>query len=455
MARLGELLIAAQLLDAEQIERALRAQVMWGGRLGTNLVELGLLDLESITRALGRQHGLPAALARHFDKADPELQERLPPELAERWSAIPLFHVGPQKAKIAVAVLDPLPLTALAQIADALLCPRQAIIISVAAEMRVRYHLERVYGIARTARYLRSRGRNPSPFPNFDNIPVPIDSDVEVAVPIAVDESAHPTGRASVEEIAAAPEPPPPAEPAAESGPLQRESAEDIARLIDEAIAQATAVEPTEPVGRERRSYVRLLGDAPPPPASPATTTHTLARVAIKKVPASAPPPVEPARTLAATLAEAVRAIRRASHRDQIVALAIEAVQRFVPTVQAAVLLYVRGDVAISWKSFSRTCTPSGDLVVPLDSPGLVPTVVAKNAVARASAGELGAIDQALLRSIGELRGDLVIVPIAIADNVMGMIASATEPDAPIEGVEAVAGAAAVAFARLIRDASR
>ncbi|HEU4610799.1 MAG TPA: hypothetical protein VFS15_01930, partial [Kofleriaceae bacterium] len=143
MARLGELLVAARLLDQDQIERALQAQVVWGGRLGTNLIELGLLDLDGISRALGRQHGLPAALARHFDKADRELQDRLPEELAQRWSVVPLLHIGAEKKKIAVAVLDPLPADALAALADALLCDPSAIVVSVAAEMRVRYHLER------------------------------------------------------------------------------------------------------------------------------------------------------------------------------------------------------------------------------------------------------------------------------------------------------------------------
>src|SRR5689334_4440074 len=105
MARLGELLIAARLLDNEQIERALRAQVLWGGRLGTNLMELGLLDLDGISRALGRQHGVPSALERHFERANRELQERIPGELARRWSVVPLLYVGPHR-QIAIAVLD-------------------------------------------------------------------------------------------------------------------------------------------------------------------------------------------------------------------------------------------------------------------------------------------------------------------------------------------------------------
>src|SRR5688500_13816942 len=164
MARLGELLVAARLLDPEQIERALRAQVLWGGRLGTNLIELGLLDLDGISRALGRKHNLPSALARHFEKADRELQDRLPVDIARQWSVVPLLHVGAQK-KIAIAVLDPLPRQALRQLADAFLCTPASLVVSVAAEMRVRYHLERVYGIERAKRFLRSKGGSVTPFP--------------------------------------------------------------------------------------------------------------------------------------------------------------------------------------------------------------------------------------------------------------------------------------------------
>ena len=68
--RLGELLVQAGLLSRQQIEQALRGQVMWGGRLGTNLVELQLLDLDTLSRVLARQHALPAAFAVHFEAAD-------------------------------------------------------------------------------------------------------------------------------------------------------------------------------------------------------------------------------------------------------------------------------------------------------------------------------------------------------------------------------------------------
>src|SRR6266480_2000888 len=93
MARLGELLVVTKLLTPEQIDQALRAQVMWGGRLGTNLIELGYIDLDALSQALARQHKLPAALARHFEKADTELQKKLSPAFAEQFTTVPLMRV--------------------------------------------------------------------------------------------------------------------------------------------------------------------------------------------------------------------------------------------------------------------------------------------------------------------------------------------------------------------------
>src|SRR5258708_3881029 len=114
MARLGELLLAAGLVTADQVEQGLRAQIMWGGRLGTNLVELGHLELDDLARMLGRQHRIPAALTRHFDRADRAVQQRLPAAVAERYGVVPLFRAGTQKDRIALVSAVPLPKDALA-----------------------------------------------------------------------------------------------------------------------------------------------------------------------------------------------------------------------------------------------------------------------------------------------------------------------------------------------------
>src|SRR5258706_11596539 len=233
MARLGELLTAARLIDPEQVERALRAQVVWGGRLGTNLVELGAIDLEELGRALGRQHGMPAALARHFEKADPELQARLPRELAREHSVVPLLYIKKER-KTAIATRGPRPGAAIAQIAAAFACGPADVLVAVAPELRIRYHLERVYQLVRATRFLRTRKSTITPFPSFDNIPVPIDSDADLAVPIVVDETAHPTGRAPLVTDPTA------SDAVSQAAVPQPITVDDISALIEEAVAAVT-----------------------------------------------------------------------------------------------------------------------------------------------------------------------------------------------------------------------
>src|SRR5690606_25600709 len=136
-------------------EEALRAQVMWGGRLGTNLVELGYVKLDQVSGALGRQCGLPAALGSHFVKADRDLQNQLPVELAAKYECVPLQRAG---RRIVIASIAPLTDRAVALVAGQLDINRQMIVQSVAAEMRIRFHLERLYEVPRGQRFMRTRG---------------------------------------------------------------------------------------------------------------------------------------------------------------------------------------------------------------------------------------------------------------------------------------------------------
>ena len=59
--RLGTLLLSDYLVSQAELEEALEAQVVYGGRLGTNLVELGFVKEADLARVLGRQHHLPFA----------------------------------------------------------------------------------------------------------------------------------------------------------------------------------------------------------------------------------------------------------------------------------------------------------------------------------------------------------------------------------------------------------
>jgi hypothetical protein len=182
MPRIGELLVAAGLLTIEQVEQALRAQVLWGGRLGTNLVELHQLELDPLAKVLGRQYRLPAALARHFEKADPALQRMLAPDFADRFSCVPLLRMGPEQ-HVVIASIAPLSSRQLAIIAGELAVDVQRLLPAIAPELRIRYQLERVYQLRRAARYLRARGKTIPPFPAFQILPVQIDTELDLAAP--------------------------------------------------------------------------------------------------------------------------------------------------------------------------------------------------------------------------------------------------------------------------------
>lgn len=447
MPRLGELLVAAGLLTVEQVEQALRAQVMWGGRLGTNLIELHYLELDPLSKVLGHQYRLPAALARHFEKADPALQRLLPPELAEQFSCVPLLRMGPER-HVVIASPSPLPPRQLAVIAAALAVDVKQLVPAIAAELRIRYQLERVYGIRRAARFLRARGKSIPPFPHFQILPVPPDGELDLRSPVL------PT---STREMAVY-QPPlldapirPPASP--EAHDVVAPTTSDLDALaqhdtLEDDLAIPMAPIEDEATARQRRKYVQTIADMP---ASEPEHLASIARVAIRKVAAGSSPRV----MAGATFGEATRAIRRSTGRDRVADLVIDTLDRFTPACEAAILLVVRGATAIGWKGFQRAGSLRGEIAVPMEGDGLVPRAIELKVTLRKRCAELDPIDQLLLASLGQDTGDLVIVPIAIADKVMIVIAIAAAEDAPLASAESIAAAAGAAFARLIRDASR
>lgn len=150
--RLGELLVAQGLVARDQVDEALSRQILHGGRLGSNLVELRYLTMEDLARALGRQHRRPAALHGHFGKIDLAVANRLSPEMAASWHAVPLGRTGAAGDQIAIATTDPF--------SDDILFDCRAlfdaeIVEAITPELRLLYWLERIYGIERINRFKR------------------------------------------------------------------------------------------------------------------------------------------------------------------------------------------------------------------------------------------------------------------------------------------------------------
>ncbi len=503
MARLGELLVAAGLLTVEQVEQALRAQIMWGGRLGTNLIELGYLDLDALSLALGRQHRLPAALARHFDKVDRELQQQLSIDIAERFLVVPLVRVGPE-AKVVIASVLPLDRKPLAIIADELAIEPTQLVPSIAAELRIRYQLERIYKIPRSSRFMRSPGKSITPFPHFEiligpdsdpesqphDIQLPTDTAelvafeapaAETPAPILDTDLTIPVVAKRPPEDGAPEQLPTEAEPEIASPGFSLELDEELAlELEDETLpvrAERAETEASEPPAgmvvqdlddlsalatieedepevpavvandppSERRKYIRTIADAP----SSDSEHRTVGRISIRKV------AITIGHGAGKTLGEATRAIRRGTDRDRVAQLVMDTIFRFAPSCEAALMLVVRGEVAISWKGFVRSGATPPEIAVPMDQGGLVPRVVENNCVARQTATDLTSIDQLLLVSLGQKTGDLVVVPVSIASQVMCVIVMVTVHGAPTASAESIAVAAGAAFARLMRNAGR
>jgi len=151
--KLGTLLLRNAAIGLSQLEAALRNQVLYGGRLGTNLVELGYIDLELLSAYLAELSGFPIATPTLLDEAAPALLEKLGPDDAHRLRAIPLGYLGEGATTIAVGLVEPSDTEAVEQVATRLGANVTPYIVP---ELRALYYLEKLFGLPRRARYVRS-----------------------------------------------------------------------------------------------------------------------------------------------------------------------------------------------------------------------------------------------------------------------------------------------------------
>jgi hypothetical protein len=429
--RLGEVLVEAAVLDREQLAEGLRAQVVWGARLGTNLVELGHLQLDDLAKALGKLHQMPAALGKHFERADPELQTKLPKQVAQKYACVPLVMA---KEHCVIALQHPLAPSELAPIAKALGVAAEKLVPAIAGELRMAFQLEKTYGIARDPRMVRSRGTRSEDSQIFRLQPT-IDPVLELSLNAGNAEAVPLITEQPTEE--------PRAEGSTASGRFARPSSLGLP-LSDEPSAVGPAPPPFDPLDDERRTYLKTLADilAEQPDSQQSVMVHleSLKKPTAKK----AEPP---------TLTSAAQWIFKGPDREQISHRVIAAINKFVPAARAAIFLVIRGRNAVSWTSFCRDGTELPPIAVPLDHPGLLPVVMRRGSSARASSGDLNAVDFLLLASMGARHGELFVAPIAVADQVICVVALATAHRTVLEGLDQITTATGAAFARLMREA--
>ncbi|MGA1839909.1 MAG: type IV-A pilus assembly ATPase PilB [bacterium] len=102
-ARLGEILIQANVITQEQLNKALEEQKKSGGRVAHNLIKLGFLKEEDALYHLSKQLGVPCVDLRNFN-IDNDILGLIPTALVKKYSCIPLNQLGDT---LTVAFVDP------------------------------------------------------------------------------------------------------------------------------------------------------------------------------------------------------------------------------------------------------------------------------------------------------------------------------------------------------------
>jgi len=146
--KLGELLIKKNLLTQAQLEEALQAQVIFGGKLGTVLIEMGLITEEILAEILGQLINIPCAKPGQLQNIPDNVIKIISPEQAEKHKVIPVSVIG---KKLTLAMADPRNLQSIDEISF-----RTGYIVMpiLALEVRLVFALESYYGVKRTMRYI-------------------------------------------------------------------------------------------------------------------------------------------------------------------------------------------------------------------------------------------------------------------------------------------------------------
>ena len=146
--RLGELLIKKNMLTKAQLEEALQAQVIFGGKLGTVLIEMGLISEGALAENLAQQLSIPCAQPGQLQEIPADVIKIISPELAEKHKVVPVAVNG---KKLTLAMADPHNLKSIDEISF-----RTGYIVRpvLALEVRLVFALEEYYGIKRTMRYI-------------------------------------------------------------------------------------------------------------------------------------------------------------------------------------------------------------------------------------------------------------------------------------------------------------
>lgn len=105
MSRLGEILVANNLITREHLARSLEEQKESSGqlKLGTILIKNGFISEQDLTSFLSKQYGVPSINLSELE-VDPAVIKIIPAEVAQKYQIIPVNRAG---STLIVAMSDP------------------------------------------------------------------------------------------------------------------------------------------------------------------------------------------------------------------------------------------------------------------------------------------------------------------------------------------------------------
>lgn len=137
--KLGDMLLKANLISQEQLDKALAAQQSNGEKLGFNLIKLGFVKEDDITSMLSQQYGVPAINLTKFE-IDSAIIKLIPMDVARKYQIIPISRQG---ATLTIAMVDP---TNVFAMDDIKFMTGYNVEPVVASELAIREGIDRYYG---------------------------------------------------------------------------------------------------------------------------------------------------------------------------------------------------------------------------------------------------------------------------------------------------------------------
>jgi type IV pilus assembly protein PilB len=110
--KLGDILVEKGFITQAQLQQALEKQPLTGQRLGDQLIESGVITEEQLIDAISDRLAIPR-LSLDAMVIDPAVIQRVPVDLARRYTLVPVFAIG---STLTLAMADPLNIIAIEEI---------------------------------------------------------------------------------------------------------------------------------------------------------------------------------------------------------------------------------------------------------------------------------------------------------------------------------------------------